>query len=256
MKKSLFSVLLLGFSATLAHSDITVKPAGMQIVWDDGGETFDGFKTFNSKPGVNLVFHLTTDKGKLIGVDTEKSKVQVGGAESYCSFYDSSSSRSKDGKTIKLELNTEGAQPTEGKFKTSGEIVVSTANGSAELSSSDIEWKKGSKVQFPEQANLPIFEIDKIGKPSWGDDKWEVTLKTNKKFDKFVSVKFIDENGKEHKATRGSWSSMSMFGKSSVTVSYKAPVKITKAKMVVEVWQNLNTTTVPFNFTFGTSGAE
>lgn len=256
MKKSLVIPLLLGCITTLSHAEVTVTPVGLQSVWDDGGDTFGGFKTFNSKPGVKIALHVQTDKDTLIGIDEKESKVNVGGVEALYSFYASSSSISKDGKTLRLDIKAEGAKPVNGKIVTSGEVVVSTANGKKLISSEVLEWKKGAKVQFPKEANLPTFEIDKIGKPDWGDEKWEVTLKTNKEFDKFVSVKFIDEQGKEHNAKRGGSSSMTFLGKTSVTVSYKAPENISKAKMVVEVWKGLNKTKVPVNFTLGNSGPE
>lgn len=256
MKNILMSTLLLSGISTLCSAEMTVKPAGVQIVWDDGGDSFGGFTTFNTKPGVNLALHIHTDSDSLIGIDQDQSKVTLGGAEAQVSFFGSSSSIAKDGKTLKLEINAKGAQPVDGKFKTTGAIVVTTANGKTQFTTDLIDWKKGTKVQFPKEANLPPFEIKSVGKPSWGDEKWEVTLNTNQKFESFISVTFIDDKGKEHKANQGSSSSMSGLGMTSVSVSFKAPETISKAKMVVEVWKGLKKTTVPVHFTLGASGAE
>lgn len=256
MKKLLITTLLLSGMAPLCSAEITAKPVGLQVVWDDGGDSFGGFTTFNSKPGVNLALHIHTDSDSLIGIDQNESKVTVGGAEGQLSFFGSSSSIAKDGKTLKLEINAKGAKPTNGKFKTTGEVVVTTANGKTQFTTELIDWKAGAKVEFPKEANLPTFEVESVGKPDWGDEKWEVSLKTNKKFESFVSVTFIDDKGKEHKAKKGSSSSMSGLGMTSVTVSFKAPETISKAKMVVEAWKGLTKTKVPVNFTLGAAGAE
>lgn len=253
--KNLFVLpLLLACSGSMAFGDVTVKPAGMQVVWHDGAEHFDGFKTFNSKPGIKLALLLETDGNPFVGLDQNKSKVTVNGVKADCWFF-GSNGLSKDLKHLKLDVSAEGAKVKDGKVEAKGELVVSTASGKGEVSTEMIEWKKGATVEFPKEAGLPTFKVEKIGKPDWGDEKWQVTLKCNKDFEKFVSAKFVDEDGNEHKATRGGWSSMGFFGKKTVTVSYKAPVTLSKAKMVIEVWKDVQKVKVPINLSVGGDGA-
>ena len=237
---------------TQLHADISVKPAGMQVVWDDGTEHFE-FKTMNSKPGVVMTVMLDTDGDPFISLDQNASKITVGGAKANCWFF-GSQGLSKDAKHLRVKLDAPGAKLKGGKVAIEGELVVKTAKGKGSLETGMIDWKKGGKVEFPKGSGLPVFTIDKIGKPDWGDEKWEVTLKTNQDFEKFVSIKFVDEKGKELEAKRGGWSRMGMMGKVSVTVSYKVKIPVLKAKMVVEYWKNVKNVKVPVKFSVGIDG--
>lgn len=232
---------------------VSVSPAGVQMVWDDGGEHFGNFKTFNTKKGIKLALFLKNDKASFVKLDQNKSAVKVCGEKGRCSFF-GSSSISEDGKMLKLEVGADGAKPVDGKIVVKGELVVISATGKGEVSTEMVEWKKGGSVQFPKDSGLPTFKIETMGKPKWGDEKWEVTLKCSEDYEQFVSVKFIDEKGVEHKAKRGSWSSMGFFGKKTVTVSYKAPEVLTKAKMVVEYWKGTQEEKVPVNLVLGLDG--
>jgi len=230
-----------------------VRPAGVQMVWDDGSDHFESFKTFNTKKGIKLALFLKTDGNSLVKLDQGKSKVTVCGEKGDCWFF-GSSSITKDGKMLRLEVGADGAKPADGKIIVDGELVVISATGKGQISTGMIEWKKGGSVQFPKDSGLPTFEIEETGKPKWGDEKWEVTLKCSQDFERFVSVKFVDDQGVEHKGSRGSWSSMGFLGKKTVTVSYKAPEVLTKAKMVVEYWDGLKEEKVPVNLTIGFDG--
>jgi len=229
-----------------------VKPLGVQVVWDDGTEFFK-FKTFNSKPGVMMSVMLATDGDPFVSSDQNACKLTVGGAKVNCWVFESQG-LAEDAKHMRVKVDAPGAKLKDGKVTVEGELLVKTANGKGVLETEMIDWKKGGEVKFPKESGLPVFTIEKIGKPDWGDEKWVVTLKTNKDFEEFVSVKFIDENGKELKASRAGSSRMGMMGVVSISVSYKVKTPVTKAKMVVEYWKNVKNVKVPVKFSIGMDG--
>ena len=253
MKKSMMLPMLLCCLGSSAIAEVSVSPAGVQMVWDDGGDHFGNFKTFNTKKGIKLALFLKTDGSSFVKLDQGKSKVTLCGEKGMCWFF-GSSSISKDGKMLRLEVGADGAKPVDGKIKVEGELVVISATGKGQISTEMIEWKKGGSVKFPKESGLPTFKIEKTGKPKWGDEKWEVTLKCSQDFERFVSVKFVDDKGVEHKGKRGSSSSMGFLGKKTVTVSYKASEVLTKAKMVVEYWDGVKEEKVPVNLIIGLDG--
>ena len=253
MKTLLLIPMLLSSMNLMAADEISVKAAGLQVVWEDGAEYFNGFKTFNSKPGVNLALILETKGDSFVDLDQNESKVIVGGVKGSCWFF-GSGGLSEDAKHLKLKIGADGAKPSDGKVEVKGDVVVMTASGKGELSSEMIEWKKNSVVKFPKDSGLPDFKVGEIGKPDWGDEKWEVTLKTKKDFEKFVSVKFVDEKGKEFEGKRGGWSRMGMLGKVDISVSYKVKDPVKHAKMVVEYWKGVKKVKVPVNMTIGMDG--
>lgn len=256
MKHEYLIAAVLFASGPFAAAEITVKPMGMQVIWDDGGETFGGFKTFNHNEGVQVSFLLESDGASFIKIDDDASKVKIGGQEADCSFFGQQSELSKDGKKLRIEFDAKEAKAEGGKVPVSGEIVVQTASKKGEVASNEVEWKKGAVLKFPEESGMPAFTIDKVGKPEWGDEEFEVTLKCNKDYPEPAGVKFIDENGKEQEADRSG--SMRMgFGKMvKIEVSYKAKKAMTKGKMVVEYWKDLEKVSVPVEFKLGLEGAK
>lgn len=246
-------MLALCGTTLLSHAGIEVKPAGMQVVWNDGAEHFNGFKTYNSKPGIQVVLMLFTDGERFVAMDNKASKIAVEGAKGQCWFF-GSQSLSKDGKVMKVRVDAEGAKNSGGKVSVKGDVVITTASSKGKLSTGMIEWKKGAMVKFPKESGLPTFKISEIGKPKWGDEKWEVTLECNAEFEKFVSVQFVDDQGNEQEGKRGSWSSMGMGGIKKVSVSYKAKKPITKGEMVIEYWQGIKKVKVPVDLSLGING--
>jgi len=69
-------------------------------------------------------------------------------------------------------------------------------------------------------------------------------------------ARLIDENGREQEADRSG--SMRMgFGKMvNIEVSYKAKKKMTKGKLVIEYWKDLEKVSVPVDLKLGLGGAE
>ena len=133
-------------------------------------------------------------------------------------------------------------------------VTVSVASGKKKVETKNITWAKGAKVIFPRDSGLPVFTVDKVGKTKWGEKKWFISLKCTQDFKRFASVAFIDEQGKIHKAVRGSWSSFG-FGKNvTVTVDYKTTEKITSGKMVVEYWSGLKKIQIPIDMNIGFDG--
>jgi hypothetical protein len=158
---------------------------------------------------------------------------------------------SEDGKKLRLKFSAEGS---EGRGRNgAGERRDRRADGEreGEVESNEVEWKKGAVLKFPEGSGLPSFTVDKVGKPDWGDDEFEVTLKCKKDYPEPAGVKFVDGEGNEQEADRSG--SMRMgFGKMvNIEVSYKAKKTMTKGKLVIEYWKDLENVVVPVEMSLG-----
>ena len=92
---------------------------------------------------------------------------------------------------------------------------------------------------------MPTFTVDKVGKPEWGDEEFEVTLKCKKDYQEPASVKFVDEDGNEQEADRSGSMRMGIGKMVNIEVSYKAKKKMTKGKLVIEYWKDLEKVSVP-----------
>lgn len=235
---------------------VTVKPAGMQVVWDDGGGVFGSFRTFNMKAGMQVAIILDSDGPSFIDVVERECKVTIGGAEGRCRYFGQQSQLSKDGKHLRLEIEAEGAKLVDEKAAMNGEIAVLMASEKAEASTGMLDLKVGTVVEFPAEAGLPKLTIEKVGKPSWGKEEFMVSLKCHEDFQKPVSVKFIDENGKEQVAKSAGSSRMGIGKMLTVSMAYKVDKKVSKAKLVVEYWKDLKKVTVPVDFKLGFGGPE
>lgn len=256
MKRGCLVVGVVLASWVVATAGVTVKPAGMQVVWDDGDKAFGGFRTFNSEPGVRLSLILESDAASFIGVDEDACEVKIGGQEADCSFFGQQSELSEDGKKLRLKFSAKGAKDDGGKVPVSGKIMVETASEKGEVSSNEVEWKEGAVLKFPEESGLPEFTVDKVGKPDWGDDEFEVTLKCKKDYPEPAGVKFVDENGKEQEADRSGSMRMGIGKMVKIEVNYKAKKAMTKGRLVIEYWKDLEKVSVPVEMKLGLGSAE
>lgn len=236
--KSLSCLLLPILTGTLHAADPVVKLAGVQAVFDDGAEEFDGFKTFNTDVGYNVALIVRAAGKQMVGFDDDKATLNVGGAEANCRFF-GNQAFSDDHLALRLEFNTEGKAEIspDGTLAVKGELPVTLASGKAETRSEAFAVAKGTKVTFPADAkDMPTLKIKSIGKPKWGDAKLEIEFTTNRRIDEFAGIRFLDKDGKEVKSDRGGSSWMSMMGKGSGTVSYNFESEPEELVLVVETW--------------------
>lgn len=223
----------------------------MQVVWNDGGKAFGGFKTYNTSEGISMVFHLKSDGASFIDADDDGSKLEICGKKARPKFFNSDGDISEDGKMIKIEMSADGAKAVDGKAQVKGSIAVVTGTETATSSTELIEWKKDTEVSFPEGSNLPTFTVSKVGKPDWGDEEFAITLKCKQDLMDPVSVKFVEEDGTEHEAKSDGYSRMSFGNNVTLELGYKTEKKFSKAKLVIEYWKDAKTVEVPVDMEVG-----
>ncbi|MEI7928459.1 MAG: hypothetical protein WCH40_07915 [Verrucomicrobiales bacterium] len=217
----LVSCLLLLSALSLHAAEPTVTLAGVRTVWNDGDKEFDGVKTFNSEKGTAVAVIISVTEGSIVAFDSDKVKFTLGGKPAKVRF---GGDISKDHKHLKLEIETEmplAAADLAG-MKLEGTLPITTATGSTEIKSDPFEVKSGTKITFT-TGKLPSersLTVGKAGKPDWGADPFQVSFKSDRKFDEFASIAFTNADGKSLESARGGSSTMKMMGKTTAEVSY------------------------------------
>lgn len=235
MLKLLSSLLL---ATSLLHAaEPTVTLAGLRTVWNDGDKEFDGFKTFNSEKGTAVAVIISVTEGSIVAFDADKAKFTLGGKPAKARF---GGDISKDHKHLKLEIQTEAplAAADLAGLKLEGTLPITTATGSTEIKSDPFEVKPGTKVTFT-STKLPTersLTVDKSGKPDWGDDPFQISFKSDRKFEEFAKIAFTTADGKSLESSRGGSSSMTMMGKTTAEVSYNFKQKADKLVIVLSAW--------------------
>ncbi len=241
----LVSCLLLLSALSLHAAEPTVTLAGIRTVWNDADKEFDGFKTFNSEKGTAVAVLISVTDGGIVAFDDDKAKLTINGKPAKVRF---GGNISKDHKHLKLEIETEAPITAAelGTLKIEGTLPITTATGSTEIKSEAFETKPATKVVFP-AGKLPAertLAIEKSGKPEWGDDPFEVSFKSNRKFDEFSNISFTGADGKALESSRGGSSSMTMMGKTTAEVSYTFKQKADKLVMVLSAWTGFESKTL------------
>ncbi len=222
---------------SLHAAEPTVTPAGIRTVWNDAEKEFDGFKTFNSDKGTAVALLISVTEGGIVAFDGDKAKLTINGKPAKFRF---GGDISKDHKHLKLEVETAAAITAAelATLKLGGTLPITTATGSTEIKSEAFDAKQGTKVVFP-AGKLPAersLTVEKSGKPEWGDDPFEVSFKSNRKFDEFANISFTGADGKALESARGGSSTMTMMGKTTAEVSYTFKQKADKLVMVLSAW--------------------
>lgn len=232
--------------------DVTVKAAGMQLVWDSGSKDFNGFKTYNQEPGAGVALMVQSTKGKIIDIPNDGIQLTVGGVKTRGRFHNMSSNVSADGSKARLEVEAEGkvAFDAKGALPVEGKLSVLTASQKAEFKSGAIDFKANNKFVFPADAKLPELTIEKAGKASWGDG-WEISLKTNASLDRIAGYKFVTKDGQTLAAKRTSSGSMSFLGKVDISVTLQTEKPVESGTLVAEVWTDQKKVDVPVSLKVG-----
>lgn len=257
MKKQLFPVIVAGSIALSGTclADVSVEPVGMKIVWNSLKKEFDGFQTLNSEEGAYVVLGVSAGDKGIISFDKKKSKVSVSdGTSDLDGGFGMWNKISKDGKVMRIEVSTKKL-PAAGvtELKLSGSLEVTMASKTETKASEPTKFKKGDKVEITDGFK---FEIDAIGKPKWGDDPLEITLKWSRKVPELAAVRFFDEAGKEIESSTGGSSSMGFGNKYTVTKSYKLKKKSDTLKIEVDLWTDAETVSVPVDLSVGLGGGK
>lgn len=237
MKKSyLFLIPLLSLTAHAA--DPVVNLAAVQAIFDDGGEAFDGFKTFNSEAGHHVALIVRAGDQSIVDFDDDKAKLSIGGVDAKCRFF-GGNAFSKDKKTMRLEFNTKSAAKVSpnGSMKVIGVLPLVLATGKQETRSEVFTISNDVPVVYPAgKTDLPKFKVKSTGKPQWGDDPFQIEFSIDRKPDEMAGVRFYTKEGKEVEADRTSsgWMGFGSKGSGEVTYSFKAVHK--ELMLAVETW--------------------
>jgi len=235
-------------------AEITVKPAGMKVVWNSLGDEFKGFQTYSSKEGLYLSFGVTTSEKNIIAFDAKKSDITVkAGGKDLDGSFEPWERISEDGKTMRVELVSKKL-PTDSvnKFQLTGSINVILAS-KFETKSTEVKvLKKGDKFSLGDNF---AFEVGKLAKPSYGDDELEIELKWDRDIPELAKIKFYDEAGKEVEFRKGASSRFGSLGKVVISRSYRFKKKPGKLKVEMDLWSDLESLSVPMNMNVGLAGA-
>lgn len=230
--------LLLALSGMLRAEDPPrVILAGIQMIFDDGGEDFGGFRVFNREKGTTAALIIRGGEKDIVAADEGKAKVTIGGAPTKASFF-ASSTLSTDRRSLRLEFETaEKVKTTEGgSVKIEGEIPVTFALGKDETRSEVFSVAKDSEIQFPEgKQGFPALKVKEIEKPTFNEDAQEVTFTINQRIDDFAGVKFYTKDGKEVEYERRSYRWMGV-GRGSGEVSFSFKEEHDELVIAIESW--------------------
>lgn len=244
------------FTAVLHAQDITVKPAGLQAVWDTGKDDFD-FSTYNQQSaGTGVALIISTAKGKIISLPNEQIQLTIGGAKATTFMGMGSAKTSEDGTKARVEVTAKGKVAVEaGVLPVEGKLTVITASQKAEVKSDPVKFTAGTVLKFPASAKLPDIKVESAGKPKWGDGGWEVSLSTNAELDGVAAFRFVDKAGKVVEGKRSGWSRSGMFGKVNVTLQLSLESPVEEGTLVLEVWTDQEKKEVPVSLKVGLTGA-
>lgn len=258
MKMRLITILYLATSLSPINcfAEITVKPAGIQIVWDSMKDEFGGFTTFNASDGLAVTLGVyATEKG-FIDFNKRQSKVSISDGENDMGGKFGMWDRiSKDTKSMSIVV--ESKEPIKAgvdSFQIKGELLATTATATTTNSTKLRKFKKGDKVDTIEGF---AFEIDKVGKPEWGDDPLAISIKWQKSIPELAAVRFYDAQGKEIESSAGGSTSFSAFGKvTSVNKTYNLARKVDMVRMEVDLWSDLEEIVIPLDLIVSLSGTK
>jgi hypothetical protein len=266
MKTAIALALLLAIAPTATLSAApTAKASGIRVIRETHGEGFKGLTPFNSqKKGTTLALLLQTSTGAIIKVDTRESTLE--------SFTDDKGTDlliekkgfnkdgfghfariSEDGKGALIDIES-GGLPAAGATKVTakGSLLIQTASTKKAFKSAPIALIAGTELTIGEIA----LKVEKVGKPSFGDDALELELETtNKAIERVADVKFFDAAGKELESNSSGSSSMGFGKKYTYGRSYNFKKAVT-GKVVVqfEMWTDFEETQVPITVTMGIGG--
>ena len=240
----------------LVQADITMRPVGIQIVWDSLKDEFGGFKTFNSDAGVSINFGVfTTEKG-FIEFDKNKSKIALSaGGNDLVAKFGTWNRISEDTKTLSVVVVSEEIPDLgSGVFKLKGELVAAMASQTDTKATDARAFKKGDQVELFDGFQ---FEIDKMGKPEWGDDPLSLSLKWKRAIPELAAVRFFDAEGNEIESSSAGSTSWSAFGKvNSVTKSYNLKKKVKEFKIEMDIWNDLEEKILPVDLEVTSGGSQ
>ncbi len=252
-------VLLLVVQTVSQQPTTDVKVMGIRVVGEPfNGDTsvpYSGLRAFNWTKGTSVALLFTIPGGNIIRMDSQKSRVK--------SFTDSSGNSllkdaefgqagfglpniSKERKAFVVEIKGPGV-PAKGTTRVTGtgDVYLLCSSGKEDLfEARGLTIEKGAKIRIEKFE----FEIVDIQKPSWGEFKHCITLKSTREYKKIKSIAFFSSDGKEIKSSDSGTTRTKSNDSVIVKQSYNLMEKPEKITIKVMCWKDLTVKKVPFSF--------
>ena len=111
----------------------------------------------------------------------------------------------------------------------------------------NVELKPGTKL-----AAGPIkLSLNKAGKPTYGDEPFQVSFGSKNDVHAIKSMKFLDADGKEIGSRQSSIGMAQMGNEATFDIDYMLKAKADKATVVIEYWSDATTVKAPVNLKVG-----
>lgn len=253
-------ILLLVVQTISQQPTSDVRVMGIRVVdkpfGGDRNVPYSGLRAFNWSTGTSVALLFKVPGGNVIRMDNRESRVK--------SFTDSSGNSlltdakaaqagfgfpniSKDRKAFMVEVKGPGV-PAQGTTRVSGsgEVYVLCSSGKEDLfEAKDLPIRKGAKIRIERFE----FEVSDIQKPSWGEFKHCITLKSTEEYRKIKSIAFFTTDGKEIKSSASGTTRTESKDGVIVKQNYNLMEKPEKITIKVTCWKDLTVKKIPFSFT-------
>ena len=215
-------------------------------------------RAFNYGKGTTLMLQVVYEAGGLISFDRDAAKLETfaddkkndllperrfggNGLELFAQISD-------DGKVALIEISG-GGVPARGSraIRAKGTLVFQQATGKTTAKAENVALKKDATFK----AGPFEFEITAAGKPDWGDDPLQITLKTSRDVAAIKSIKFLDSDGKEIKSSGAGSQSMTSGANTVYERSINLSKQIDAATIELTLWKDMKKIEIPFDLNVG-----
>lgn len=252
--KAVMCMLVVGLVLCNA-GEPSIRPLGLQLVWEKSAEQFDGFATFNTQKATTLALLLDGGGKSLIEVDQDNSEVETfkdDQGKDLKGEVGSFPKVSKDGKLARVSVEGEEAVTPGAKTVTAkGVVKARTASKRETKKSKLVEVKNGEKAVLGDKLQ---FKIVKSGKPDWGDEPFMIELEVKRDIPEVAELRFYDEAGKLIKSKQSGSSRMGFMKMVTVSRDYSLARKVDKIVVEADLWTDMEIVEVPFEITVGVGG--
>lgn len=258
MRRLVFFLALLGVVPVVGQEKVTVRAAGVSLVWEDEKKieaAFEHNPILHAHKPVTLAVMIIAGDKKIVSINRDKSKLDLFGDDSGTKMkarLEHFPKIAKDGSAAIVDISGDkplarGAEAIVAK----GAVQLAVASKTDAKRSKLVEVKKGSKVNLGEKF---VFEISDAGKPDWGEDPLSITLKINRDIPEVAKVRFFDEKGEQIEADQAGSSRGGFFRKVTVTRDFNLKRKVGKVFVEMDIWTDLEEKSVPFDLKVGVGG--
>jgi len=241
-----------------ADADFSVKANGVRVITAEADEAA---RAFNLNPGLTVSLLVSAPKGGIIHfdpassaiskfldekgndllakpakADEQKSPLQSG--------FNSSAKIGKEGKSCIVEVEVPNL-PAKGSthLTLEGIMTLLTATQTREDTINGVALAADAKLK----ADKLELTVAHVGKPDWGPDTLELTLRTSNDMDEVAAIRFYKADGAEIKSTRATMTRMELYGSRTIEWTYTLSEKVNNATVKIFIWSDLQRKKVQFS---------